>query len=152
MACRIKLGSLEFLALQDEWNQKLADDGFDDIERPPPCRSSGDPRRHAAYHRHYIRSDNPGHGHPVPLDDLLAAEDADAPPLLARDSVTPLWEGPFDLHAAALARFSFKSSIDREIVRRLVAGQSHREIAARLRVGHDRIARVVRDIRKWARD
>jgi hypothetical protein len=38
-----QIGTPEFNALKAEWDQKLAEDGFDDIERPPSCRAGPDP-------------------------------------------------------------------------------------------------------------
>lgn len=140
----------EFKALKAEWDQKLADSGFDDIERPPPCRPDGDPKRHASYHRDFIKADNPD-GRNVPLDDLLAAEDADVPPVLTRDQ-TNLWVGPLDYLGEALFHgFPFKSRTDRAIARRLHSGETWGSIARRLHVGEHRISRVIRDIKAWLR-
>jgi len=142
-----KFTTPEFSALKAEWDQKLADSGFDDIERPPPCRPKGDPKRHADYHKHFIRSDNPD-GRNVPLDDLLAAEDADIPPFLTRDE-TSLWAGPLDYLAEALHHFPFRNSKDREIASRLYEAEPWGDIKAALHVGQSRIQRVIREIKAW---
>ena len=147
-----KVGTPEFSALKAEWDQKLAADGFDDIERPPTCREGADPSlpaRHASRYRDYIRPDNP-HARPLPLDDLLACEDSEAPPLLTRDPES-LWSSRLDAIARALHRFEFRNGKDREIAQALYEGETWQAITQRLHVSHSRIARLQRQIREWAR-
>ena len=69
-----KIGSPEFAALKAEWDQKLADDGFVDIERPLPCRPNGDPGRHVAFNGDLIRPDNPA-GRNVSFDVVRDTEE-----------------------------------------------------------------------------
>jgi hypothetical protein len=80
----------------------------------------------------------------------LSAEDGEKPPLLARDQ-TPLWSSRFDVLADALHRFEFKASTDREIAQAVYDGETWASIKSRLQVGRSRIARVLRNIRDWAR-
>ncbi len=146
-----KIGTPEFEVLKAEWyaRARSGPDGIDDIEQPPPVRPGGDPRRHAAFYKDFIKSDNPA-GRNVPLDDLLAAEDGETPPVLTRDE-TSIWSGPGDYLAEALHRFPFRSRKDRAIARRLHKGETWDSIARRLHVGEHRISRVIRDIKAWLR-
>jgi hypothetical protein len=139
----------EFKALQAEWAERLRASGFDDIEQPPPVRPGGDPARHRAYHRDFIRSDNLD-ARNLPLGDLLAAEDAETPPLLKRDT-TDLWVSRFDVFAEALHHYKFRDRTDRAVARRLFKGETWEHIAARLHISRRRISRVQREIREWAR-
>lgn len=140
----------EFLALKAEWDQHLIHDGFDDIEQPPPCRPGGNPARHAAYHRDYLRPDNDDHDHHIPLDDLLAAEDGEQPPLLTRDDES-LWTSRLDAIAEALHHFPFRNEKDRDIANAVYDGETWDGITKRLHVSHSRISRVQRQIRDWYR-
>jgi hypothetical protein len=147
------LGSEEFKQVKAEWDQKLADDGFDDIERPPACREGSDPTlqaRHAAYHRDYIRPDNPANLRHVPLGDIIALEEGDTGQRSPVSEMS-LWDSRFDLLAEALHRFRFTKPGDRQIVEAIVAGEPHRDLMARLGVGRPRVRRVLTEIRAWAR-
>ena len=70
------IGSPEFKALQAKWYGKLAKGkaGFDDIERAPECRPGADPGAHAAYHRDYLRPDNPRQKRHLPLAERRGIE------------------------------------------------------------------------------
>ncbi len=142
----------EFKRLQAEWDRKLADSGFDDIERPPPCRATGDPSRygvyHGTYHRDYIRSDNPA-GRNVSLsiiEDIEEGSNGQESPV----SDVCLWDSPVDyLEEALFHGFPFRSRKDRAIARRLHLGQSWQHIEDALHVGQSRIERVIREIKSW---
>jgi hypothetical protein len=143
---RVTLPSPELLA---EWADRLAASGFDDIERFPPCRAKGDPSRHAAYYRDYLRSDNPAHDHHISLDVVIEIEEGshgDVSPV----SDIPLWDGPFDYLAEGLHWFHFRNCTDRNIAQAIYDGETWQSVTQRLHVSHSRIARVQRQIREWA--